>query len=134
MLAHAPYPEDGRVHFDEDETFTDSTVHGTSLLYIAVHELGHALGLAHSNVPNAVMAPAYSEGMAANLRLDDINGIQAIYGKHVCIGQVTSSLCLLALCLVMYCVTNYPNVFLLWVLTSYEVYGSVIPFVICISK
>ena len=134
MLAHAYDPEDGRVHFDEDQTFTDSTAQGISLLANAVHEFGHALGLDHSGVQSAVMYAFYTPGKAANLDQDDINGIRAIYGKHVCIGQVTSSLCLLAVCLVMYCVTNYPNVFLLWVLTSYEVYGSVIAFVICISK
>ena len=134
MLAHAFDPEDGRVHFDEDQTFTDSTAQGISLLLIAVHEFGHTLGLDHSSVQSAIMYPSYTPGMAANLDQDDINGIRAIYGKHVCIGQVTSSLCILAVCLVMYCVPNYPNVFLLWVLTSYEVYGSVIPFIICISK
>ena len=133
MLAHAYDPQDGRVHFDEDETFSGSTAQGTSLLWVAVHEFGHALGLDHSNVQSAIMYPFYTPGMAANLHQDDINGIRAIYGKHVCIGQVTSSLCILV-CLVMYCVPNYPNVFLLWVLTSYEVYGSVIPFIICISK
>ena len=83
MLAHARYPQDGRVHFDEDETFTDSTAVGTSLLYVAVHEFGHALGLGHSDVNDAIMAPDYSEGLAANLRQDDIAGIQAIYGKYV---------------------------------------------------
>ena len=81
-MAHAYLPQDGRVHFDEDETFTDSTAVGTSLLYVAVHEFGHALGLYHSDVNDAVMAPFYDEGLAATLRQDDIAGIQAIYGKH----------------------------------------------------
>ena len=83
MLGHAQLPQDGRVHFDEDETFTDSTAHGMSLLVIAVHEFGHALGLYHSDVNDAIMYPYYEEGMAANLHQDDIAGIQAIYGKHV---------------------------------------------------
>ena len=82
-MAHAYPPQDGRVHFDEDEIFTDSTARGTSLLVIAVHEFGHALGLGHSQVQNAIMFPFYEEGMAANLRQDDIAGIQDIYGKHV---------------------------------------------------
>ena len=82
-MAREYFPQDGRVHFDEGETFTDSTARGTSLLFTAVHEFGHALGLEHSQVKNAIMYPSYSKGMAADLDRDDINGIQAIYGKDV---------------------------------------------------
>ena len=82
-MAHAYFPEDGRVHFDEDEDFTDSIRRGKSLLAIAVHEFGHVLGLGHSYEINAIMFPGYFEGTPAYLRQDDIDGIRAIYSKHV---------------------------------------------------
>ena len=45
-------------------------------------ELGHSLGLSHSDVKSALMAPFY-RGYEANIRLDedDIKGIQALYGE-----------------------------------------------------
>src|SRR5687767_1270770 len=49
---------------------------------IATHELGHALGLSHSNYSDATMYPSYSycsqEGRT--LASDDVNGLKALYG------------------------------------------------------
>jgi hypothetical protein len=81
VLAHAFYPQDGRVHFDDDELWSDSFIPvGTDLASVAVHELGHALGLAHSNDPLAVMY-AYYSGRRRSLTSDDIAGIRSIYGS-----------------------------------------------------
>ena len=60
VLARAFFPSNGRAHFDEDETFTDGTSSGTNLLWVAVHEFGHSLGIHHSDVRNAVMCPYYT--------------------------------------------------------------------------
>ncbi|XP_070569780.1 matrilysin-like [Ptychodera flava] len=80
-LAHAYFPESGDAHFDDDETFTVNSYEGINLDSVAAHVFGHSLGLAHSSVPGAQMAPFY-EGYNPDFSLakDDISGIQALYG------------------------------------------------------
>jgi len=83
-LAHAFFPVfGGDAHFDDDEDWTVDTPRGTSLLMTASHELGHSLGLSHSNVRRSLMAPFY-RGYEQDISLDsdDIRGIQALYGDN----------------------------------------------------
>jgi matrix metalloproteinase-14 (membrane-inserted) len=49
----------GDVHFDDEEDWTVNTFRGTSLLMSTSHELGHSLGLSHSDVKSSLMAPFY---------------------------------------------------------------------------
>lgn len=89
-MAHAFYPKDGRIHFDDDEqwAFNDRqklTDEGyTDLLSVATHELGHSLGLAHSKDQSAVMIPYYVTPKEAGVALgdDDIQRIQQLYGPR----------------------------------------------------
>ncbi|KAK4875045.1 hypothetical protein RN001_011467 [Aquatica leii] len=85
VLAHAFYPstpESGDVHFDEEEDWKIMTAPstGTDFYSVAVHELGHSLGLAHSPVAAAVMYPTYKYiDKTHGLNYDDKLGIYTIY-------------------------------------------------------
>lgn len=52
------------------------TLERGNLLAVLLHELGHAIGLAHCSIPDAVM---YNAGKT-ELHPDDVSGVQQIYG------------------------------------------------------
>jgi len=83
VLAHAFYPRfGGDAHFDDSENWSVTPFVGNQLLNTLTHELGHSLGLRHSNKLGSIMAPFY-KGWDPNLKLeqDDRDGIQALYGS-----------------------------------------------------
>uniref|UniRef100_A0A8C5U2T6 Peptidase metallopeptidase domain-containing protein n=1 Tax=Malurus cyaneus samueli TaxID=2593467 RepID=A0A8C5U2T6_9PASS len=96
-LAHAYPPGSeigGDAHFDEDENWTKfTTYNGFNLFLVAAHELGHSLGLGHSNVFGALMYPVYMavDSRDYQLHQDDIDGIQALYGKQEAPTEMTPS-------------------------------------------
>lgn len=75
----------GDIHFDSSETwindpFDTETGNDFDFFTVALHEIGHALGLAHSLVEGSVMEATY-EGARRTLHSDDIAGIKALYGE-----------------------------------------------------
>lgn len=67
---------------------------GTLLCNVLCHEIGHTLGLSHSTVPSALMAPYYDPSVAEPRENDDLRRIQARYGarKKVIAPAVTISI------------------------------------------
>ncbi|CAH1424689.1 unnamed protein product [Lactuca virosa] len=88
-LAHAFAPPRGLLHLDSDETwiiddvFASGSPSAMDLESVAVHEIGHLLGLGHSSVEDAIMFPTISSGIRkVELARDDVEGIQVLYGSN----------------------------------------------------
>lgn len=86
VLAHAFFPPEnnafaaGDLHFDVDEVWTIGTSGGGfDIFQVAAHEIGHAIGLGHTDVPNSLMNPFYNTSFIGP-QLDDIAGAQFLYG------------------------------------------------------
>ncbi|KAM6963964.1 matrix metallopeptidase-21 [Tautogolabrus adspersus] len=72
----------GDIHFDDDEHFTGPDAgSGISLLKVAVHEIGHVLGLPHIYRPGSIMQPSYLP-QESGFEMDwmDRKAIQHLYG------------------------------------------------------
>lgn len=79
-----PEPIAGDMVLDDAETWSAGGEGGTiSLGYVALHELGHGLGVGHSDDPTAVMYPYYRADSDPQLNEDDIAAIQSLYGPPV---------------------------------------------------
>ncbi|KAF7286333.1 hypothetical protein GWI33_006061 [Rhynchophorus ferrugineus] len=94
ILAHAFFPQNsestgigGDIHFDNDEDWADIPNHvgnkeGTDFFSVALHELGHSLGLSHSSIESSIMFPyytAYDPDKPIALDYDDIMGMYHLY-------------------------------------------------------
>jgi hypothetical protein len=84
-LAHAYYPPPnsisgaGDLHFDRQENWTCNTS-GRDIGIVALHEIGHSIGLLHEPNITAIMNENYNPSLSV-LQQDDINGAKAIYGS-----------------------------------------------------
>ncbi|XP_022769660.1 metalloendoproteinase 4-MMP-like [Durio zibethinus] len=88
ILAHSFSPESGKFHLDAAETWAidfgvEKSKVAIDLESVAVHEIGHLLGLAHSPVKGAVMYPSLKpREKKVDLSVDDIEGVQSLYGSN----------------------------------------------------
>jgi hypothetical protein len=73
VLGSGAYPPSGNLQFDTAETWSTA-----SLLGVALHEIGHVLGLSHSNKPGSLMYP-YA-GPLTVIDAESREAINAIYG------------------------------------------------------
>lgn len=70
------------VRLDRDENwFTggNSPSSQTDFLYVATHELGHAIGIGHTTITSALMSEFYNSDVSGP-QADDIAAAEAIYG------------------------------------------------------
>jgi hypothetical protein len=84
-LAHTFYPSPpnpepvaGDMHLDDDEPWQIGD--GVDLFSVMLHELGHSLGLGHSDNPAAVMYPYYRK--VTGLEAEDIRAIRELYAAQ----------------------------------------------------
>ena len=71
-----------RMRFDLEEIWVQHQYErGIWMLPVAAHEVGHLLGLEHSKVKEALMAPYYNPFISTPQLKDDIMQIQKLYGK-----------------------------------------------------
>ncbi|KAF7135031.1 hypothetical protein RHSIM_Rhsim08G0058100 [Rhododendron simsii] len=80
VLAHAFPPTNGRFHYNADHSFSVNPIAGSfHLETVALHEIGHLLGLGHSEFQDAIMWSAIPPATVKGLNDDDIQGIKTLY-------------------------------------------------------
>lgn len=87
-LAWAELPQGNNaqllMRFDLDEAWiVDPGRHGILMQNVFNHESGHLLGLSHSRVPGALMAPIYNPSVVWPQANDDVVEVQKRYGRPV---------------------------------------------------
>ncbi|XP_065657331.1 matrix metalloproteinase-24 isoform X2 [Hydra vulgaris] len=90
IYAHAFYPLNnkgysGDVHFNDKYNFNVKDKNGVNLYWVAIHEIGHSLGLYHSSAQSSLMYPYYRGTKDQNIQLDEDDklGIQKLYGSKI---------------------------------------------------
>ena len=79
VLAHTFLPGiksiNGDIHMDNAEKWNVDY----DIFVVALHEIGHSIGLYHSKYYNSVMYAQYNKASKL-LKLDDRMGVEALYG------------------------------------------------------
>jgi hypothetical protein len=86
ILGASPLP----LHFDDSENVwcIGAVADALDVETVALHEIGHILGLQHTNVDGAVMFPFVSANTTLRrLQPDDLAGIRSLYPSLLAIGK-----------------------------------------------
>jgi hypothetical protein len=120
VLAHADFPPGCSVvtntlpkpvHFDDTEhTWSVGAVPAAfDVETVALHEIGHILGLGHSSVPGSVMFPTVQENFTLRTpTADDLAAVQALYPETAWtdIGHANDLVAMAGLDGKLYCATS----------------------------
>lgn len=82
VLGHAQKPLNGDACFDATEQWANSSTHGLNLLYTALHEIGHSIGIRHIDDPRAIMHAFHDNRPKPELTRTDILSAQKKYGSR----------------------------------------------------
>ncbi|XP_076950654.1 metalloendoproteinase 5-MMP-like [Bidens hawaiensis] len=85
VLAHSTPPTYGLSHYNAKFNFSvgpGPVLGAYDLESVAVHEIGHLLGLDHSQDQSSIMWPYEAIGTVKGLNSDDIQGIRTLYGTN----------------------------------------------------
>ena len=115
-LAYAFFPYNntgfgvgGDIQFDSTEPWSlGPTATTFDVFLVALHEIGHSLGLDHELSQLAIMNPYYDDTLTG-LTADDIAGIQAIYGPAVHPVPAPDTIFLMMIASLLLVGTNYAS-------------------------